>query len=161
MTGLPSRIATTIMRSLPSPLALSRRERGSRFAHAVHRWGVGERGMLNSIDRAKQLRREMTDAEQKLWRYLRAHRLLGEKFRRQQPIGNYIVDFVHLSSNVIVEADGGQHADSTNDAQRDAWLHAKGFTILRFWNNDILINTTAVLEKILEAVKSKAPPSPF
>jgi len=116
--------------------------------------------MSKSINRAKQLRREMTDAEQKLWRYLRAHRLLGEKFRRQQPIGNYIVDFVHFGVGLIVEADGGQHADSRVDAQRDAWLREKGFTVLWFWDNDILINTTAVLEKILEAVESKLPLSP-
>ena len=71
---------------------------------------------------AKQLRRTMTDAEHRLWKHLRAHRLDGQKFRRQQPIGSYVVDFVHFGARVIVEADGSQHAESPTDPLRDAWL---------------------------------------
>ena len=77
---------------------------------------------MDSRNFAKSLRQSMTDAEQLLWRHLRAHRLNGEKFRRQQPLGPYIVDFVHFSARLIVEADGGQHNSSTRDTQRDAWL---------------------------------------
>lgn len=107
---------------------------------------------------AKHLRRNMTDAEHFLWRHLRAHRLQGEKFKRQQPLGVYIVDFVHFSARVIVEADGGQHGDGI-DTERDAWLQAQGFRVLRFWNNEILCNTEAVLDVILRAVLA-APPLP-
>ena len=101
---------------------------------------------------AKQLRQNMTDAEQLLWRYLRAHRLNGQKFRRQHPIGPYVVDFVHLGAKLIIEADGGQHNLSEGDAVRDKWLISQGFKVMRFWNSDILNNTDAVLTTILEAL---------
>ena len=103
---------------------------------------------------ARQLRRSMTDAEHLLWRHLRAHRLGDQKFRRQQPLGPYVLDFVHFGARLIVEADGGQHNDSQHDAQRDAWLIGQGFQVLRFWNNDILLNTEQVLAVIFEAVAS-------
>lgn len=111
----------------------------------------------------KTLRQNMTDAEQLLWQHLRAHRMDGQKFRRQQPIGPYIVDFVHFGLRLIVEADGGQHVDSEHDATRDAWLRSEGFTLLRFWNNDILHNTDAVLESIWNAVRAgtHSPPAPL
>jgi very-short-patch-repair endonuclease len=102
----------------------------------------------------------MTDAEQLLWRHLRAHRLNGQKFRRQQPLGPYIVDFVHFGARLIVEADGGQHNGSDRDAARDAWLREQGFRIMRFWNHDILQNPEAVLSSILEALELSAPPLP-
>ncbi|MDH4418346.1 MAG: endonuclease domain-containing protein [Acidovorax sp.] len=108
----------------------------------------------------KSLRQNMTDAEQLLWRHLRAHRMDGQKFRRQQPIGPYIVDFVHFGLRLIVEADGGQHVDSEHDATRDAWLRLQGFTLLRFWNNDILHNTDAVLEAIWHAMHPDIPSPP-
>lgn len=109
---------------------------------------------------AKALRKNMTDAEQALWRHLRAHRMDGQKFRRQQPLGPYILDFVHFGARLIVEADGGQHHDSAKDAVRDEWLRSQGFTVLRFWNNDILQNTEAVLEVILKEVAKTAPSPP-
>jgi len=102
----------------------------------------------------------MTDAEKLLWHHLRAHRLCDQKFRRQQPIGPYIVDFVHFGARLIIEADGGQHNGSAGDARRDAWLKRQGFTVLRFWNDEILQNTEAVLEAILDALGKNAPPSP-
>ncbi len=107
---------------------------------------------MDSRQHAKALRQRMTDAEQLLWRHLRAHRLNGEKFRRQQPLGPYIVDFIHFSARLIVEADGGQHNGSSRDTQLDAWLEQQGLTILRFWNTDILNNTDAVLTVIFDAV---------
>jgi very-short-patch-repair endonuclease len=98
---------------------------------------------------ARKLRRQMTDAEHRLWRYLRAHRLRGHKFKRQQPIGPYIVDFVSFEANLIVEVDGSQHQESKADVARDAWLASEGFKILRFWNNDVIGRTEAVLDEIL------------
>jgi very-short-patch-repair endonuclease len=109
---------------------------------------------------AKTLRQTMTDAEQLLWRHLRAHRLDGQKFRRQQPIGPYILDFVHFGARLIVEADGGQHHGSEPDSGRDAWLRQEGFKVMRFWNNDILQHPEAVLSSILEALELPAPPLP-
>ena len=109
---------------------------------------------------AKTLRQTMTDAEQLLWRHLRAHRLAGQKFRRQQPIGPYIVDFVHFGARLVVEADGGQHNGSERDPARDAWLRAQGFNVMRFWNNDILQNPEAVLSSVLDALESPSPPLP-
>jgi very-short-patch-repair endonuclease len=109
---------------------------------------------------AKTLRKDMTDAEQLLWRHLRAHRLYGQKFRRQQPLGPYVVDFVHFGARLIVEADGGQHDGSDRDSVRDAWLKQQGFKIMRFWNNDILRNPEGVLATILAALAQPAPPLP-
>jgi very-short-patch-repair endonuclease len=106
---------------------------------------------------AKGLRKNMTDAEQLLWKHLRAQRLDGQKFRRQQPIGRYIVDFVHFGARLIVEADGGQHNGSDRDEARDAWLKRQGFRILRFWNHEILPQTDAVLTVILDALHASAP----
>ncbi len=106
----------------------------------------------------KILRKQMTDAERLLWMHLRAHRLLDEKFRRQQPIGPYIADFVHFRARLIVEADGGHHNASTTDPKRDAWFAAQGFRILRFWNHEILSNIEAVLEAILKALQPEALP---
>ncbi len=109
---------------------------------------------------AKSLRQNMTDAEHLLWRHLRAHRLDGQKFRRQQPIGPYVVDFVHFGARVIVEADGGQHNDNADDPVRDAWLTEQGFTVMRFWNNEILQSADAVLAMIWAAVAEAAPSPP-
>lgn len=101
---------------------------------------------------AKHLRHHMTESETRLWQHLRAHRLNGEKFRRQQPMGFYVVDFVHFGARLIVEADGGQHNDAPRDESRDAWLRAQGFKVLRFWNNEIMNNLEGVLETIMAAV---------
>ncbi|WP_299345236.1 endonuclease domain-containing protein [uncultured Pseudoxanthomonas sp.] len=120
--------------------------------------GRGER--MESRQFAKQLRRNMTDAEHRLWKHLRAHRLDGQKFRRQQPIGPYIVDFVHFGARVIVEADGSQHVESSTDPGRDAWLTEQGFVVLRFWNDEILLQTDAVLESIWRALHARAPSPP-
>ena len=122
--------------------------------------GWGEGGRVDQRQFAKTLRHDMTDAEQQLWRQLRAHRLYGQKFRRQQPIGPYVVDFVHFGARLIVEADGGQHDGRDKDAVRDRWLAQQGFKIMRFWNNDILRNPAGVLATILAALESPAPPLP-
>ncbi|WP_083522881.1 endonuclease domain-containing protein [Sterolibacterium denitrificans] len=109
---------------------------------------------------ARKLRQEMTDAERLLWRHLRAHRLAGEKFRRQQPLGPYIADFVHFGARLVIEVDGGQHNGSGHDRRRDAWLDAQGFKVLRFWNDDVLLRTEAVLAVIWGEL-SPSPPAPL
>ncbi|MBV8063016.1 MAG: endonuclease domain-containing protein [Nevskia sp.] len=114
---------------------------------------------------AKELRKQPTDAELCLWYHLRAHRFLGLKFTRQRPIGPYIVDFVCYERSLIIEVDGGQHNDQTleTDSIRDEWLKAKGFRVLRFWNNDVLTNTESVLESIRLAadLHGPSPPTPL
>lgn len=115
---------------------------------------------MESRDFAKQLRQNRTDAERVLWRHLRAHRFQGQKFRRQQPLGPYILDFVHFGAKLVIEADGGQHAESRRDSARDAWLASEGFRVLRFWNDQILRETEAVLEAILHALGEPAPSPP-
>lgn len=109
---------------------------------------------------AKVLRKRMTDAEQLLWRHLRAHRLHGAKFKRQQPIGRYIVDFVSFEARLIVEVDGGQHQGRVADQIRDSWLESQGFKVLRFWNNEVLTESMAVVERIANSCTPSPRPSP-
>jgi len=110
---------------------------------------------------AKRMRREPTEAEAKLWSMLRGQRLAGMKFKRQEQVGDYIVDFVCFGAQLIVEADGSQHAENGEDAVRDAWLTEQGFRVLRFWNNDILGNPDGVACVILDAAQPPLPnPSP-
>ena len=104
-----------------------------------------------TLTRAKRLRRDMTDAERRLWAELRADGL-GGKWRRQQPIGRYIADFVCQSARLIVEVDGGQHSDSEADVRRTTWLESAGYRVLRFWNHDVLANVDGVLMRIAEAL---------
>lgn len=99
-------------------------------------------------DRARQMRREPTDAERRMWRLLRDRRLGSFKFRRQEQLGRYIVDFVCFDRKLIVEVDGSQHADNAYDAERDAWLRSRGFDVLRFWNNDVVTNSSGVQSMI-------------
>ncbi len=106
--------------------------------------------------RARDLRQAMTDAERRLWQALRRRQLDGARFRRQYPIGNYIVDFVCLERKLIIEVDGGQHLDNDYDQQRDRWLNHQAFRVLRFWNHDVLKRNTEVLEHILRALQESA-----
>ena len=111
--------------------------------------------------RARNLRKNQTDAEKSLWRYLRNRGLNGYKFRRQHPVGPYIADFVCVEKGLIVELDGGQHAlRHEKDLKRSAYLEASGFQILRFWNNQVLKEIAAVLEVIASALEGKGAPSP-
>ena len=110
--------------------------------------------------RAKQLRSDMTDAERRLWFRLRAHRFQNLKFKRQAPIGPYVVDFICFDHKVIIEVDGGQHSDSNSDRQRDKWLGHEGYRVLRFWNDDVLKRTDVVLGTIADVLKSEATPLP-
>ena len=111
-----------------------------------------------TLQRAKALRRTLTDQEKKLWGALRDRRLGGFKFRKQQPIGPFIADFVCQERRLVVEVDGSQHADSARDAARDAFLNDKRYRVLRFWNNDVTGNLSGVLTAILAALSDPHPP---
>jgi very-short-patch-repair endonuclease len=108
---------------------------------------------------ARQLRRNQTDAENRLWRHLRNRRLLGLHFRRQHPIGRYFADFACLELRLIVEIDGGQHADplgQERDRTRTAALEERGYEVIRFWDNDVLRDTQAVLATIARHAQGMA-----
>jgi very-short-patch-repair endonuclease len=103
----------------------------------------------------------MTDAERKLWMHLRAHRLGGLSFRRQTPIGRFIVDFVCQERRLVIEVDGSQHAESSSDVERDQWLVSNGYRVLRFWNSDVLTNMSAVMQTIVDSAREMTPlPNP-
>jgi len=114
-----------------------------------------------SVSIARKLRGNPTDAETRLWSRLRRKQVDGHRFRRQVPLGPYVADFVCLEARLIVEVDGGQHADNTaEDAARTAWLEGRGYRLLRFWNNDVLGNTEGVVEAIRLALAGCPPPRP-
>ena len=109
---------------------------------------------------AKNLRTNNTNAERLLWSHLRARRLDGLKFRRQQPLGQFILDFVCFESRIVIELDGGQHSwEKERDKTRDVWLNKEGFKVLRFWNHEVFKNLDGVLEVISENC-SNHPPLP-
>lgn len=112
------------------------------------------------LERAKDLRQGMTEAERKLWYHLRAGRFSGAKFKRQKPLGPYIVDFVCLRRKLVIEVDGGQHAErAKRDRARDRWLEQEGFKVMRFWNDDVLQDTEMVLTVILDALSPSPSPA--
>jgi very-short-patch-repair endonuclease len=103
--------------------------------------------------RARELRSRMTDAERKLWFALRDRRFAGFKFRRQVPIGPFIADFVCFEARLVIEVDGGQHADSAQDRRRDRWLAANKFRVMRFWNNEVRPNLEGVMTLLAGALR--------
>ncbi|MGO4707220.1 endonuclease domain-containing protein [Microvirga sp. 2MCAF38] len=125
------------------PPSLLHKGGGDRVAHAE----VGARQRAQ----AKQLRRELTPAERKLWHGLKAHRFQGLHIRRQVPMGSYIVDFVCHRTKLVIEVDGAQHGFERGiaaDEVRDAWLSSQGYRVLRFWNRDVLTELDSVLDTI-------------
>jgi very-short-patch-repair endonuclease len=120
-----------------------------------------------TLSRARSLRRNSTDAERHLWRALR-EALPHAKFRRQVPVGPFFADFLSFRSKLIVEVDGGQHGDrSEQDAARTRFLEAQGYRVLRFWNNEVIENSAGVVYAIAESLSPSpshagawAPPSP-
>jgi len=106
------------------------------------------------------LRQGQTDAEALLWSKLRARQISGLKFRRQHPIGNYFADFACIEIGLVIELDGGQHANAAatqHDEKRSSEMNVLGFQTLRFWNNDVLLQTEVVLEKILQVAGTLTP----
>ena len=119
---------------------------------------MGMRKDPEQVAFARRLRNEATDAERLLWSRLRADQL-GHRFRRQVPLGRFVADFVCLEHRLIIEVDGGQHNGSLHDLERDEWLAEQGFRVIRFWNNDVMNQTDAVVQAILDALASP-PPQP-
>ncbi len=159
----------------PSPLAgedAARSAAGEGLGGAVLRGGVGAfrgpspgrslrsrptspargEGKNGPVRRARSLRSRLTDAERKLWYALRDRRFQDFKFRRQVPLGRFIADFVCFEARLVIEVDGGQHADSLRDQYRDRWFAANRFRVLRFWNNDVLSNLEGVMTVLAEAL---------
>ena len=115
----------------------------------------------NSVSRARHLRKQSTEAEKTLWRHVRSRQLAGYKFRRQAPLGKYIADFLCYERGLVIEIDGGQHQlRSKSDSERTNWLEAQGFRVIRFWINQVLAETEAVLEAILRELEREDSPSP-
>ena len=106
-----------------------------------------------AVHRARRLRRDSTEAEKLLWRTLRSG-LPEFKWRRQMPVGPYFVDFACFSERLIIELDGGQHAEAANDALRTQVLQANGYHVIRFWNNDMLANPDGVLDQISQLLSA-------
>ncbi|MDQ3481937.1 MAG: endonuclease domain-containing protein [Pseudomonadota bacterium] len=102
----------------------------------------------------------MTHAERMLWSILRNRKINGAKFRRQQPIGPFIADFVCQEARLVVEADGGQHADSASDRRRTAFLNGAGYRVIRLWNNEINENLDGVAQAIAAAISAPHPAQP-
>jgi very-short-patch-repair endonuclease len=162
---------------LPSPLAGEGAERSEAGEGALERnpspgrslrsrppspaRGGGTERVASAVDKAtlnaRSLRLRMTDAERKLWFALRDRRFVDFKFRRQVPVGPFIADFICYRARVVIEVDGGQHAESSRDAKRDRWFAANDFQVGRFWNNDVLSNLEGVLTALLDALRKRAP----
>ncbi|HEY8011229.1 MAG TPA: endonuclease domain-containing protein [Rudaea sp.] len=119
--------------------------------------------MRHKIANARALRQTSTDAERRLWYFLRNRQLGGHRFRRQVPLGRYIVDFACMETYLAIELDGGQHSEQQDsDLARTRYLARGGFRVLRFWNDDALLRTDIVLEQILAALRETSPhPGPL
>jgi len=144
-----------------TPRNLFKKEDGPK-ALSLEGRGLGEGGepQLDSIEFARRLRKNSTEAESKLWQHLRQFRDQGYRFRRQHPfVEKYIADFICLERKLIIEVDGSQHLENNYDKRRTLFINGEGYTVLRFWNNDVLARTELVLEEILR-VLGEASPSP-
>ena len=133
-----------------------------RFPLALDGRGIEGEGIpmkSTLLSPARALRQRSTDAESLLWKHLRAKRFKDLKFRRQGPIGAYIADFVCYNRRIVIEVDGGHHvSNKAKDHQRDKWFRAQGFTVLRFWNHEVLTQTEAVLTAIMmNCLKGSSP----
>ena len=111
--------------------------------------------------KARELRKNATEAEQLLWQHIRRHQLGGYRFRRQQPLGKYIVDFFCFEKGLVIELDGGQHSEhEAYDSERTAWLEAHGFCVLRLWNNQVLGDIEAVKQVVVDMLNRRGRGTP-
>ena len=109
--------------------------------------------------RAQELRNNATDAERRLWRHLCRRHLHGFKFSRQMPVGPFICDFLCRERSLVVEVDGGQHADNHRDIARTAYLERLGYRVIRFWNTEVMVNLEGVLQSIVTELGASPPPA--
>ncbi len=129
---------------IPSPLG-----EGEGEGAIARRSHLQEFGTTGGVAFARELRSQSTDAERLLWSKLRSRQLNGWKYRRQVPMGRYTVDFLCEDARLIIELDGGQHADAVAyDDMRSRWLNENGYQVVRFWNNDVLNNIAGILESL-------------
>ncbi len=110
--------------------------------------------------RAQELRNHATDADRKLWLRISRRQLEGHKFSRQMPVGPFICDFMCRERMLVIELDGGQHAENLRDKSRTHFIEGEGYRVLRFWNNEVMENIEGVLATIVAALKSSPPPAP-
>ena len=140
--------------SQPSPRGRGQGEGLSR----VDSKPIMETNVQKLRDRARELRKNQTDVEARIWSRLRGRQVAGAKFRRQYPIGHFIADFCCVELRLVVELDGGQHAEAgAFDQRRTDFLVAEGYRVLRFWNNEVMENIDGVLERILETLTLPSP----
>jgi very-short-patch-repair endonuclease len=126
--------------------------------HALPLEGGGKRvGVKDLRGIARRLRKYCTDTERRLWRHLRNRQIEGFKFRSQQPLGRYVVDFVNLEKKLVIELDGGHHGLDPVDNIRDEWLRAEGYQVLRFWDKQVFSDIEGVLETIRNALLAPHP----
>ncbi|WP_257543717.1 endonuclease domain-containing protein [Sphingopyxis sp. DBS4] len=120
-----------------------------------------DKGYKRPTARSRELRLNATDAERKLWQQISARKLAGVRFNRQFPIGPFICDFVSRAARLVIEVDGGQHAaDVAKDEARTAYLEARGYRVIRFWNNDVLERIEGVVSEIERTLQTCPPPTP-
>jgi very-short-patch-repair endonuclease len=120
-----------------------------------------DKGSKRPTARSRELRAHATDAERRLWAHLSARQVAGTRFNRQFPVGPFICDFVSRTAKLIIEVDGGQHAQQVEvDARRTAYLKSKGYRVVRFWNNDVLENIDGVVLRIEGILMDSPSPSP-
>ena len=120
-----------------------------------------DNGYSRPTARSRELRRDATEAERKLWQHLRSRQLRGARFNRQFPVGQFICDFACRELRLVIELDGGQHASAADyDKRRTRFLEAQGYAVIRFWNNEVLDNTEGVLVRIGEALDNRPSPGP-
>ncbi|MGZ5874110.1 MAG: endonuclease domain-containing protein [Bradyrhizobium sp.] len=119
-----------------------------------------QRPVDHRVPRARTLRRDATEAEKKLWQHLRQPPFKKHHFRRQATFGPYFADFAGHQAGIVIELDGGQHSGNSPDEVRTRHLEVKGYRVLRFWNNDVLLNISGVLSTIDAAVNADRPPTP-
>ena len=120
-----------------------------------------DNGSNRPTARSRELRRNPTEAERRLWTRLSARQVAGTRFNRQFPVGPFICDFVSRAAKLVIEVDGGQHSDREEaDAQRSGYLEARGYRVIRFWNNDVLENIDGVVETIEQILMTSPPPAP-
>ena len=149
-----------VQRFAPPPAGRGRLGGGKAFRPPLVKIPPIQRKWIN----ARRLRNDSTEAERRLWYFLRRRHLAGHKFRRQYPLGDYIVDFVCMPLRLVIELDGGQHLDAqVYDQRRTEFLQRNGYRVMRFWNDDVLLRTDDVVGEIFRVVEERAratPPQP-